>query len=182
MLPMPTAAPTALSRNPRSEDQRWLFTRIVSQAPTPQCRSGRTSGITSLVQPYGSGARLSWMASSCSVAPAPDRQPLLADMTTVSSPITLIGQTIAAVPQANTSLHSLLESCRSSSAMDIVLSTTRQHGITRQHDQGVTGHPGKIESLRTAWCSSSPMTANKFIPESSSMFCRVVGSSHRATV
>src|SRR3984893_7987159 len=29
MLPMPTAAPTALSRNPRSEDQRWLFTRIV---------------------------------------------------------------------------------------------------------------------------------------------------------
>src|SRR4030088_84957 len=42
ILPMPTAAPTALSRNPRSEDQRWLFTLIVLSSLAPRQRRARS--------------------------------------------------------------------------------------------------------------------------------------------
>ena len=42
--------------------------------------------------------------------------------------------------------------------------------------------PGSIESLSTGVTSSSPISANRFMPESSSIYRRSTGSSHRATV
>ena len=96
--------------------------------------------------------------------------------------MTLTGHTMAAVPQANTSLHSPLDSCRRRSPIGIALSMIRQPDSPASTIRESRVTPGRIESLRTGVCNSSPITANKFIPDSSSMFWRVIGSSHSATV